>query len=241
MLSPSTCRFPRMSRLYSRASAPATPLPPSNEASPAAPSANPRAFAFGVRKPQYLFEMVQTRTKYARHDAHHFPPTSTAALSSTPRAEPSRSCNPSPRHAQGPPTSTSIRFLGHCFLHTPARNTRPAHISVSSRRRLNTHPRNVFTYCRHFAQSCLSPCFRPARQQPSRDTPPCPAAQRIPLPTEHVAPALYLPYLGPPTRPFSDCHVEYHPYWIPFLCVVVSNFFFLYFGLSFELYTVLNE
>ncbi|KAF8180459.1 hypothetical protein K438DRAFT_1841936, partial [Mycena galopus ATCC 62051] len=35
-------------------------------------------------------------------DAHHVPPTSTAAFSSTPRARPSQSCDLSPRHAQGP-------------------------------------------------------------------------------------------------------------------------------------------
>ncbi|KAF8145508.1 hypothetical protein K438DRAFT_545466 [Mycena galopus ATCC 62051] len=32
-------------------------------------------------------------------NAHHVPPTSTAAFSSTPRVKPSRSCDPSPRHA----------------------------------------------------------------------------------------------------------------------------------------------
>ncbi|KAJ7774415.1 hypothetical protein B0H14DRAFT_335305 [Mycena olivaceomarginata] len=109
MLSPSTCRFLRMSRLHLRASAPATPLPPSHDASPAAPSASPQAFAFGAHKLQYVFEAVQARAKYARcvqlgrvRNAHHVIPTSTAAFSSTPRAGPSRSCDPSPRHAQGP-------------------------------------------------------------------------------------------------------------------------------------------
>ncbi|KAF8153470.1 hypothetical protein K438DRAFT_372702 [Mycena galopus ATCC 62051] len=52
MSSPSPCRFPRMSRLHRRASAPATPLPPSDDTSPAAPSASPHAFASGARKLQ---------------------------------------------------------------------------------------------------------------------------------------------------------------------------------------------
>jgi hypothetical protein len=97
-----------MSRLHLRASAPATPLPPINDASPAAPSAGPRAFAFGARKLQYVSEAAHTRAKYARcvqragriRHAHHVPPTSTAAFSPTSRAGPSPSCDPSPRHAQ---------------------------------------------------------------------------------------------------------------------------------------------
>ncbi|KAJ7824822.1 hypothetical protein B0H14DRAFT_3469033 [Mycena olivaceomarginata] len=97
-----------MSRLHLRASAPATPLPPINDASPAAPSAGPRAFAFGARKLQYVSEAVHTREKYARcvqrigriRRARHVPPTSTAAFSPTSRAGLSRPCDPSPRHAQ---------------------------------------------------------------------------------------------------------------------------------------------
>ncbi|KAJ7848605.1 hypothetical protein B0H14DRAFT_3867155 [Mycena olivaceomarginata] len=84
------------------------PSPPSNDASPTAPSAGPRAFAFGARKLQYVSEAVHARAKYARcvqragriRHAHHVPPTSTAAFSPTSRAGLSPSCDPSPRHAQ---------------------------------------------------------------------------------------------------------------------------------------------
>jgi hypothetical protein len=139
-----------MSRLHPRASAPTTPLPPSNDASPAAPSPSPRAFVFGARKLQYVFETVQTRTKHARcvqragrvRDAHHVPPTSTATFSSTPRAGPSQSCDPSPRHAQGP---TSIRFFSDYFLHTPARNARPAPPRAFST--VTRHPSAQFCAC----------------------------------------------------------------------------------------------
>jgi hypothetical protein len=101
------CRFPHMSCLHLRASAPATPLP-SNDASPGAPSAKSRAFPFGARKLQHVFEAVHARAKYARcvqragriRHARHVPPTSTAAFSPTSRAGLSPSCDPSPRHAQ---------------------------------------------------------------------------------------------------------------------------------------------
>ncbi|KAJ7738430.1 hypothetical protein B0H14DRAFT_3898271 [Mycena olivaceomarginata] len=140
-VSPPCVDFPA-SRLHPRASAPTIPLSPSNDASPAAPSASPRAFVFGARKLQYVFEAVQTHAKYARcvqragrvRDAHHVPPTSTATFSSMPRAGPSRSCDQALARRRTCPISPSIRFFGDYFLYTPARNARPAHLPAPSQR-----------------------------------------------------------------------------------------------------------
>ncbi|KAJ7310073.1 hypothetical protein DFH08DRAFT_898778 [Mycena albidolilacea] len=104
MVSPSTCRFLRMSCLHLRA----TPVPQINDASPAVPSAGP---AHSPLEPASYNTSPKRSTrgkKYARcvqragriRHAHHVPPTSTAAFSPTSRAGLSRSCDPSPRHVQ---------------------------------------------------------------------------------------------------------------------------------------------
>jgi hypothetical protein len=51
--------------------------------------------------------------------------------------------------------------------------TSPRHLNGDSTpARAILRLRNVFTYCRHFAQSPLSPCFPRARRQPPQDTAP---------------------------------------------------------------------
>ncbi|KAJ7101683.1 hypothetical protein C8R44DRAFT_988339 [Mycena epipterygia] len=134
MLSPSPCQFPRMSLFRPGASAPATTLPPSNDASPAPPSVSPRAF---VRKPQYVVETVYTHAAYNELVASVTPPTSHPHPPPRSRAGPSRSCDPSPRHAQGPP---------HFYEHYIFRRLLPPHpphvthdLLVPSQRRLFDH------------------------------------------------------------------------------------------------------
>ncbi|KAJ7821037.1 hypothetical protein B0H13DRAFT_2291877 [Mycena leptocephala] len=89
------------------------------------------------------------------------------------------------------------------------------HDPRTSLRLLSGHPhnyvvRNVFTYCRHSAQSPLSPCYRRVRRQPPRI--PCPDR-------EHSESHYQLSMSHPPSislsrttyTSFSDCRVEYSP------------------------------
>ncbi|KAF8180477.1 hypothetical protein K438DRAFT_1199660 [Mycena galopus ATCC 62051] len=154
-----------MARLQTRSSAPATLLPSSNDAFPAAPSVSPR-----IRPWRAQATIRPGSVKYTRcvqragrvRDAHHVLPTSTAAFSSTRRARPSQPCDPSPRHAQGPVpflrasgSSVIASFTPPHVTHDPRTSPRlpngdstPIHAIVCLR--------NVFTYCCHSAQSPLS-------------------------------------------------------------------------------------
>ncbi|KAJ7822186.1 hypothetical protein B0H14DRAFT_3470947 [Mycena olivaceomarginata] len=105
-----------MSRLHPYASAPATPLAPSNDASPAAPPASPCAFAFGA-------------TIYLRNSPHAG---KIHTLRITSRLRLQRPPRPAHIHhhvlVHAPrwaimimrlrPISMSFWFFGDCFLHT---------------------------------------------------------------------------------------------------------------------------
>ncbi|KAF8162058.1 hypothetical protein K438DRAFT_1776133 [Mycena galopus ATCC 62051] len=151
-----------MARLQRRASAPVTLLPSSNDSSPT-PSASPRASYNSSWKP--------SKRAQSTHAAYTELVASATPTTSRPHPPP----RSRPRHAPGHhdhatqalakrrarPISMSIRFFGDWFLHTPARNARPAHLPrLPNGDSTPIHAilcfRNVFTYCCHSAQSSLS-------------------------------------------------------------------------------------
>ncbi|KAJ7845154.1 hypothetical protein B0H14DRAFT_981820 [Mycena olivaceomarginata] len=151
MLSPSMCQFLRMSRLHPLASASATPLPHPMTLVPQhlqrAPAHPPLARASYNTPSKWSKRAQNAHAAYNELVASampptspHIPPTSTAAFSSTPRAGPSRSCDPSPRRAQGTSHLRAFGSSGDCFLHTPALDARLAHLPAPSKRGLDAHP-----------------------------------------------------------------------------------------------------
>jgi hypothetical protein len=167
MLSLSTCRFLRMSRLHPRASAPATPLPPSttllSQHFQQAPGHSPLAPA------SYNITSSKRSTRAQNtHAAYNELVASATSTTSRPHPPPRSRPRPAPGHhdhatqalatRRARPISTSIRFFGDCFPHTRACNARPAHFPAPSQRGLDAHPHNyvvrkVFTYCRHSVAS----------------------------------------------------------------------------------------
>jgi hypothetical protein len=250
MLSLSTCRFLRMSRLHPRASAPATPLPPSNDPSPAAPSASPGHSPLAPAS--YNPSSKRSTRPQNTHAAYNELVASATSTTSHPHPPPrSRPC-PAPGHhdhatqvlatRRARSISTNIRFFGDYFPHTPACNARPAHFPAPSQRGLDAHPHNyvvrkVFTFCRHSAQSPLSLCFRRAQRQPqgisrpNRELSESHYQLSMPHPPSIcLSRTTYASLLRLPCRILSLLNSH-------FICVVVSNVFGPYFGP----YTVLNE
>ncbi|KAJ7676484.1 hypothetical protein B0H14DRAFT_3536775 [Mycena olivaceomarginata] len=119
ILSPSSCRFPR---LHPRASAPTTPLPPYNDASPAAPSASPPAHSFlapasynrGSKRAQNMHaaynELVASATPTTSRP--HPPPRIQAPSWAITILRPKPSPRAEPSHFYGHPI-----LRGDCFLH----------------------------------------------------------------------------------------------------------------------------
>jgi hypothetical protein len=135
-----------MSRLHPRASAPATSLPPSNDASPAVPSASPRAFTFGA---SYNTPSKRSKRAQSTHAAYNKLVASVTPPTSRPHPPPRSRPRPAPGHHdlatqalaayRARPISTSIRFFSDCFPHTPALNARPTHLPAPSQRGLDAH------------------------------------------------------------------------------------------------------
>ncbi|KAJ7845142.1 hypothetical protein B0H14DRAFT_3868144 [Mycena olivaceomarginata] len=147
-LSPSMCRFLRMSRLHPRASAPATPLP---HPTTLVPQHLQRASAHPPWAPA-TYNTPSKRSKRAQntHTAYNELVVSAMPHTSRPHPPPRSRPRPTPGHhdlatqalatRRGRPISTSIRFFGDCFLHTSALNARPAHLPAPSQRGLDAHP-----------------------------------------------------------------------------------------------------
>ncbi|KAJ7836454.1 hypothetical protein B0H14DRAFT_3870778 [Mycena olivaceomarginata] len=135
------------------------PSPPSNDASPAAPSASPRASAFGA-----LIRLRTSRSRRPPHPAHihrrvlvHAP--CRAIMILRPKSSPRAGHVPLLRASGSSVIASSTPPL---LTHDP--RTSPRLLSGDSMSILCL--RNVFAYCRHSAQSLLSPCFCRARRQP---------------------------------------------------------------------------
>ncbi|KAJ7699712.1 hypothetical protein B0H14DRAFT_774963 [Mycena olivaceomarginata] len=148
-----------MSRLHPRVSAPTTPLPHPTTLLHRAP-----AHSFLAPASQYVFETVQAHAKYARcvqragrvRGADHVPPNPPPR--SRPRPEPGHHdrATQAPATRRARPISTSIRFFGDRFLHTPARNADPRLLyGDSTPIRAILRLRNAFPHCRHSAQAPL--------------------------------------------------------------------------------------
>jgi hypothetical protein len=188
MLSPSPCRFPRMSRLHPRAPAPATPLPPYNDASrrfSRSTFSEPPRIRFW--RPQATMSSKRSKNAQNTHTAYNELVASAAPTTSRPHPPPRSRPRPKPGHhdlaAQALTTRRAVPFLRASGSSAIASSTPPhiTHDPRTSPRLLNRdstpiratlYLRNAFTYCRHSAQLHLSPCFRRARRQPPRDTAP---------------------------------------------------------------------
>jgi hypothetical protein len=136
MLSPSTCRFLRVSRLHPRASASATPLPHPTTLVPQhlqrAPAHPPWARA------SYNTSSKRSTCGQNTHAAYN----KLVASAMLPRPR------PAPGHhdlaTQALATRRACPIYEHpvprrCFLHTPALNARPTHLPAPSQRGLDAH------------------------------------------------------------------------------------------------------
>ncbi|KAJ7836452.1 hypothetical protein B0H14DRAFT_3870777 [Mycena olivaceomarginata] len=162
MLSPSMCRFLRMSRLHPRASAPATPLPHPT-------TLLPQHLQRAPAHPPLAPASYNTPSKRSKHAQNTHAAYNELVASATP---PHPAYIPPTSRPHSPPRSRPRPAPGHHDLATQALATRRARLIYEHPRLLSGDSmpilclRNIFAYCRHSAQSLLTPCFRRARRQP---------------------------------------------------------------------------